>query len=393
MGLPGATLSLRAERCSGDAGDSADGHLTIRIKPGTYFSDDPAFNGRKRELTAADFVYSWKRLVDPRVRSPNADLVKGKFVGLDAAAAKAKATGHFDHDADVEGLRALDKYTLQLKLVEPDYTLLSYLDSAALRAVAREVIDKYADSVGRAMDHPIGTGAYRLKAWQRGQKVVLEANPNYREEYFPAAPAGSDAATKAMAAAMKGKRLPQVGIVDVAIIEESNPRLLMFDRGELDLTNVPSDLASNVMDESGKLLPQYAKRGVDLQRATELTVTYAYFNMEDPVVGGYTPDKVALRRAICSAYNIGTKFGSSGRVKASLRHSRCRRMSKAISRASRGLPAMTLRWRARCSTSSATRIATATDFAKCRMDVLWRFNWPRNPTRRHAITTSCGSAA
>ena len=66
------------------------------------------------------------------MRSPNADLVKGKFVGLDAAAAKAKATGHFDHDADVEGLRALDKYTLQLKLVEPDYTLLSYLDSAAL---------------------------------------------------------------------------------------------------------------------------------------------------------------------------------------------------------------------------------------------------------------------
>jgi oligopeptide transport system substrate-binding protein len=284
---------------------SADGRTwTIHIKPGIYFSDDPVFNGRKRELTAADFVYSWKRLVDPRVRSPSADLVKGKFVGLDAAAAKDR----FDYDADVEGLRALDKYTLQLKLVEPDYTLLSYMDSVSLRAVAREVIDKYADSAGRAMDHPIGSGPYRLKAWQRGQKVLLEANPNYREEYFPAAPAGSDAATKAMAAAMKGKRLPQVGIVDVAIIEESNPRLLMFDRGELDLTNVPSDLASNVMDESGKLLPQYAKRGVDLQRATELTVTYAYFNMEDPVVGGYTPEKVALRRAICSAYNIGDEI-------------------------------------------------------------------------------------
>src|SRR6185369_966907 len=113
---------------------SADGRTwTIRIKRGIHFADDPAFNGRKRELIAADVVYSWKRLVDPRVRSPNADLVRGKFVGLDTAAAKAKDGGRFDYDADVEGLRATDKYTLQLKLIEPDYTLLNYLDSAALR--------------------------------------------------------------------------------------------------------------------------------------------------------------------------------------------------------------------------------------------------------------------
>ena len=284
---------------------SPDGRTwTIRLKPGVRFADDPAFNGRKREVTAADVVYSWKRLVDPRVRSPNADLIRGKLVGLDAAAEKAKAAGRFDCDTEIEGLRAVDRHTLQLKLIEPDYTLLSYMNSSALRVVAREVVERYADENGRAMDHPVGSNAYRLKEWLRGQKVVLDANPNFREVVFPPAPADADPATKAIAAAMAGKRLPQIGTIEVSIVEEDNPRLLMFTRAELDIVNVPRALAPRVMDAQNRLLPEYAKRGVEMQRATELAVAYTYFNMEDPVVGGYAPEKVALRRAICSAYNV-----------------------------------------------------------------------------------------
>jgi ABC-type transport system substrate-binding protein len=284
---------------------SADGKVwTIRVKPGIYFADDPAFGAKKRELTAADVVYSWKRLVDPRVHSPNIDFVNGKFVGLAAVAEKAKATGRFDYDAPVEGLRALDRYTLRLELTEPDYTLLSYMNTTALAIVAREVIEQYGDANGRAMDHPVGTNAYRLKSWQRGRKVVLEANPNFREMYFPAAPPDADAVARRVAADMKGKRLPQIGTIDIAIVEEGSPRLLMFDRGEIDILNLPRELAPRVMDESNKLLPALAQRGVDLQRATELGLSFTYFNMDDPVVGGYTPEKVALRRAICSAYNV-----------------------------------------------------------------------------------------
>jgi oligopeptide transport system substrate-binding protein len=284
---------------------SADGRTwTIRIKRGIHFADDPAFNGKKRELIAADIVYSWKRLVDPRIRSPKADLVRGKLVGIDAAADKAKTTGRFDYDSDIEGLRAIDRYTLQLKLPEPDYTLLGYLPDSALRIVAREVIEKYADENGRAMEHPVGSNAYRLKQWLRGQKVVLEANPNFREVTFPAAPPNADAATKALAATMAGKRLPQIRTIDIAIVEESQPRLLMFGRGELDILNVPRELAPRVMDAENRLLPEYARRGVQMQRATELALAYTYFNMEDPIVGGYAPEKVALRRAICGAYKI-----------------------------------------------------------------------------------------
>jgi ABC-type transport system substrate-binding protein len=107
---------------------------------------------------------------------------------------------------------------------------------------------------------------------------------------------------------MKGKRIPQIGLVEVAIVEESGPRLLAFDRNELDHLDVRYDLALKVVDESGNLRPAYAKRGVALGRGYELTVTYAYFNMDDATFGGYTPDKVALRRAICTAYSIGEEI-------------------------------------------------------------------------------------
>jgi ABC-type transport system substrate-binding protein len=284
---------------------SADGRVwTIRIRPGVYFADDPAFAGKKRELTAADFVYAWKRIVDPRVRSPNSDLLDHKIVGLDAAVAKAKPSGRFDYDAEIQGLRAADRYTIRLELVDPDYTFLELLDSAALRAVAREVIEKYGDASGRAMNHPVGSGPYRLKEWQAGHRIILEANPGYRDERFPPAPANADAAIKAVADSMKGKRIPQIGRIDIAIIEETSPGLLMFNAGELDMLQVSGDIAPKMIDGKGNLLPEYAARGMRLERATELAVTFAYFNMEDPVVGGYTPEKIALRRAVCSAYNL-----------------------------------------------------------------------------------------
>ncbi|HEX7273968.1 MAG TPA: ABC transporter substrate-binding protein [Casimicrobiaceae bacterium] len=284
---------------------SADGRVwTIRIRQGIYFADDPAFGGKKRELTTADFVYSWKRIVDPRVRSPNSDLLEHKIVGLDAAVEKAKSSGRFDYDADVQGLRATDRYTLRIELVEPDYTFLEILDSAALRAVAREVIEKYADESGRTARNPVGTGPYRLNEWTPGRRIVLEANPAYRDERFPSAPANADAAIRTVAESMRGRRLPQIGRVEIAIIEETNPRLLMFNAGQLDILELPGDVAPKMIDPRGTLLPEYAARGMRLERATELGVTFGYFNMEDPVVGGYTPEKIALRRAVCSAYNV-----------------------------------------------------------------------------------------
>ncbi len=273
---------------------------TMRVKPGIYFADDPAFKGRKRELTAADYVYSWKRLIDPRVRSPFSWFLQDKIVGADAIVEAAKKTGRFDYDAPMEGLQAVDRYTLRLKLKEPDYIMHGYLTQSPMAAVAREVIEAYGDASGWAMANPVGTGPYRLASWRRGAQIVLEANPNYRDETFPES---TDPADRENFAKLRGKKLPIVGRIEIAITEESNPRLLAFNSGALDYVNVPSDLSDHVLDASGKLKPEYAARGVVLARITQPALQYAYFNMEDPVVGGYTRDRIALRRAIAIGFN------------------------------------------------------------------------------------------
>src|SRR6266705_2780205 len=175
---------------------------TMRVKPGIYFADDPAFKGKKRELVAADYVYSWKRLLDPRVRSPFAWYLQGKIVGADAVLEAAKQTGRFDYDAPIEGLAALDRYTLRLKLTDPDYIMAGYMTQSPMAAVAREVIEAYADASGWAMANPVGTGPYMLKSWRRGAQIVLEANPNYRDETFPDS---NDLADKEWVAKMRGK--------------------------------------------------------------------------------------------------------------------------------------------------------------------------------------------
>jgi oligopeptide transport system substrate-binding protein len=114
---------------------------TFRIKPGIFFADDPAFKGKRRELTADDYIYAIKRLVDPAMRSPNAFYVAGKIVGLDEVAAAASRPGaNFDYGAKISGLEAIDRHTLRIRLTRTDYTFASVMALPNLSAVAREVV-------------------------------------------------------------------------------------------------------------------------------------------------------------------------------------------------------------------------------------------------------------
>src|SRR4029453_5623793 len=143
----------------------------IKVRPGIRFADDPAFKGKPRELTAHDYVYAWKRLLDPKVRSQYLWYLNGKLAGAEPGMAKAKAAGKLDYDAEIPGLRAIDRYTIRLELVDPDYVLMGYMSHVAMAAVAREVIDVYGDPAsGHTMANPVGTGPFRLKEWRRGQR-------------------------------------------------------------------------------------------------------------------------------------------------------------------------------------------------------------------------------
>jgi len=122
---------------------------TIKIRKGIFFTPDPAFKGAARELVAEDYVYSFKRFMDPKIRSPWAWLVDGKIVGLDELAAKAKEMGAFDYNAKIPGLEAVDRYTLRVKLKQPDYNFPYVLAHEPMGAVAKEVVAAYGDSGGR----------------------------------------------------------------------------------------------------------------------------------------------------------------------------------------------------------------------------------------------------
>ena len=279
---------------------------TFKIRKGVYFTPDAAFKGQKRELIANDFAYSFKRLVDPKIRSPYAFLLEGKIVGLDEAQAAAKKSGKFDYDAKIAGLEVVDRYTLRIHLKDTDYGLSHVLAHEPTSAVAREVVEAYADESGRIQSNPVGTGPYKLAKWVRSSKIFLEANPDYRGFVWDFK-AGSDAGDAALVKEMKGKKMPAVGRVEISIIEEDQARLLAFQNGEIDLMNMEGPLAPNVLD-GGTLRPEFQKKGVKLSRFVDPEITYHYWNLQDPVVGGLTKEKIALRRAMAMAYNVAEEI-------------------------------------------------------------------------------------
>ena len=271
-----------------------------RVRKGIFFAADPAFKGKPRELTAGDYAYSMKRLLDPALKSPWTWLMEGKLVGGDELLAAAKKTGKLDYDAPVAGLEIVDRYTLRIRLKQPDYTFLYVLAMPATAAVAREVIEAYGIDSGA---HPVGTGPYLLREYQRSHRIVLEANPGYRKVVFDEAiPANADDA--AIARSLKGKQLPLIGRIEIAIIEEDQPRWLAFLKRELDyLQPFPRDFLGELLDK-GKLRPELAAKGIRHELLLRPNAWWEYFNMEDPVVGGYTPEKIALRRAISMSFNV-----------------------------------------------------------------------------------------
>ena len=277
---------------------------TFKVQRGIHFADDPAFKGERRELVAADFVFAIKRYADPAVKSPLwASVENWRLLGLAARRKEAlDRKAPFDYDAPIEGMRVLDRYTFQLRFDEPRPR---FLDSMAVSdlfgAVAREVVQHYGD---RIAEHPVGTGPFRLAQWRRSSLIVLERNPAYRERTWHGDPAPGDAEGQAIAARLRGRRLPLLDRVEISIIEETQPRWLSFLNGQHDyIDRLPAEFITVAMP-GGTVAPNLAKQGVRGVITLVSDVTFTYFNMEDPVVGGLAPQQVALRRAISLATDV-----------------------------------------------------------------------------------------
>ncbi|HEX4858640.1 MAG TPA: ABC transporter substrate-binding protein [Usitatibacteraceae bacterium] len=279
---------------------------TFRIRPGIYFADDPVFKGKRRELVARDMEYAIKRFRDPALRSPYSWLFEEKIVGLDEFVEAAKKSGRYDYDAPVSGVQVRDRYTISFKLREPDFNFIYFFAMPNVVPVAREVIEAYAEDT---MAHPVGTGPYVLKDWVRRSRVVLEKNPNYRghtlgTDYADPADPWDQAAIRALA----GKTLPLIERVELYPIEDEQPRYLAFMNYEHDFIEETPFAFVNQLYANGRLSPLGTKRALQVFLEDQMEITWDGFNMEDPVVGGYRPENIALRRAMILGHDRGQEI-------------------------------------------------------------------------------------
>ncbi|HUQ28726.1 MAG TPA: ABC transporter substrate-binding protein [Usitatibacter sp.] len=303
---------------------NAEGTVYIlKVKPGIRFTPDPAFKGKPRELVAADYVYSLRRLMDPVMKSQWLFLVEGKIKGADAVMAEARKTNRYDYDRPIEGLRALDRYTLRIELNTSDFGFANVLALQATSAVAREVVEFYGDDIAA---HPVGTGPFLLKSWTRGSKLVLEANPDYRDDRFEG-DSGDNARSREIAARLRGQRIPIVGRIEIYVIDEDQPRWLAFLNGEHDyIRPVPEDFAQLALP-NGEVAPNLRRKGITATPDEIAYTTYTTFNMQPEIdgrkndVGGYTPERIALRRAIAMAYRIDDQIALLDKHQSTRAHS------------------------------------------------------------------------
>ncbi|MGD0489849.1 MAG: ABC transporter substrate-binding protein [Syntrophorhabdales bacterium] len=271
----------------------------FKLRDDIYFQDDPCFpKGKGRRVTAGDVIYSIKRLADPAVASTGYWLVAGKIKGMDAFFKKAAARGKADYTLDIEGISAPDDRTLKITLTEP-YPAFIYVMSMPYTApVAHEAVDYY-NAPGREgiSRHPVGTGAYRLKSWERQHRIVLERSPSFRKEYYPRAGAPGDREKGLLDDA--GRQLPFLDEIRYTIIPTAQPVWLLFLQGYLDSSGIPQEQFDRVITQKLDLSDAFTKKGISLEIGSDLDVYYITFNMRDPVLGKNT----YLRQALSLAYD------------------------------------------------------------------------------------------
>ncbi len=266
---------------------SADGlTYTIELERGVRFHDDPCFKasgGTGREMVAQDFVYSVLRMADQDLNPGGWWVFQDRIVGLNAFQERmnARKPGEsFEWDATVEGLRATDTHTIQIKLIRPYPQLLFILAMGYSVVVPRECAEHYGGEFG---SHPVGTGPFVFDSWSRGNRIVFLKNPNYRDARYPSE--GSEEAKKRGLLAPAGKRIPFLDGIVFHIFEQDQPKWLKFRVGDVDMIPVPDEYHDVIFDEHARLRKKFVDQGVRNDNVPLLDLIYRGFNMEDPIVG------------------------------------------------------------------------------------------------------------
>ncbi len=279
---------------------------TFKIKKGVMFHDNKCFpNGKGRELKAKDFVFSIKRMADLKNNSTGWWLLDGKIAGLNEWRDKYKAKDA-NYDEMVDGIKAIDDYTLQFKLTQKYPQFLYSLAMVYTFAVPREAVEMYGQEF---LNNPVGTGPFMTGVYTQSNTIEYVKNPNYRDVRYPSN--GSEADKKAGLLASAGKKLPLVDKIKVSIVTESSTGFLKFKKGEVDFSAIPKDDFAEVVTPDQGLTDKFEKMGINLEVTPDLDITYIAFNHDDPLF----KDNVKLKRAMSMAYNheLANKLFYNGR--------------------------------------------------------------------------------
>lgn len=270
-----------------------------------------------RELEAADYVHQIKRLAHPRLHSPILQLMGEYVVGLKelaeqmtkvAAALPAGAAVDLTQHS-VSGARVIDRYTYAVR-VRGKYPQFAYWLAMPFFAPVPPEADRFYDQQGMAQKnisldwYPVGTGPYMLTVNNPNRQMVLERNPNYQGETYPAEGEPGDAAAGLLADA--GKPLPFIDKVVFSLEKEQIPYWNKFLQGYYDASGIGSDTFDQAVQFGGQgditLTEDMAARGIRLQTSLATSVFYLGFNMLDPLVGATAGERARkLRLAISMA--------------------------------------------------------------------------------------------
>lgn len=273
---------------------SRDGLVyTFKIKKGVLFQNNKCFPGKQgRELKAQDFVYSIKRVADPKTQSGMYSLIAGRIKGLDEWRERAIASGVADYEEPVEGLEPIDDYTLKFVLTGPWPQFLYILCMPYMYAVPREAVDFYGVEF---LNNPVGTGPFMIENFNAQEnKVVATKNPTFREKYYP-----TEASEECKGLLLsEAKRLPFVDRIITYVITENQTKWLKFQKRDLDILDLQgcSDVLKNIVNNEPNA--ELKEKGVKLLKRPFAHTSMYCFNCDHPIL-----KNVNLRRAISMAYD------------------------------------------------------------------------------------------
>ncbi|MEM1072141.1 MAG: ABC transporter substrate-binding protein [Planctomycetota bacterium] len=279
---------------------SEDGTIyRFRLKEGVFFHDDECFpGGEGRQLVAEDVFYSIKRLMDRDNQLKNEWLLAGTIKGLEV---NPEGTT-FDYDAPIEGFRTISDLEFEIELNKPVTRFLYVLSMFQTSIVPREAVEHYGEDFGR---NPVGTGPFILDEWIPKKSLTADSNPNYHEVLYPARDEWSSEDRRNRLHRPAGQQVPFVDRIEFTMFVEDQPMWLRFQAGDIGYTEVPAEYFEQAFDGRTKdLLPDVRERGIRYHRNPLLDFIFRGFNMEDELLGGYTPEKRALRQAIHLAIDL-----------------------------------------------------------------------------------------